>query len=320
MATYTIKSRLGTNLYLNVYGTGTITGRRNVCLWTKTDSNDQKWSISSLGKNVKVYSMNNTKYALNARTDTWNCDVIIPTTDSDVNFLPSGIYFRIQLVSHPERFLTADGSSSSANVSWALESGGNNQLWDVQKVSTPVTPPSGGSHVIQMPNRPCNWNQYYTEIANATGNGGKYACTITTALDLMNFYGPNSYTISDAIVGWGAQGITWGTSWPGNFRAGTGYSNQPQATMLALIRSEIDQNRPVIVNVGTGNSHSHTVMCYGYQNGGTDYKDFLVMDPAGLGASGASNPNGEKRTLWEAMVYSSKTEGVWNIRFTYSKN
>lgn len=40
MSTYRIQAYRGTGLFLNVYGTGTITGRRNVCLWTETNSND----------------------------------------------------------------------------------------------------------------------------------------------------------------------------------------------------------------------------------------------------------------------------------------
>ena len=54
MATYKIVSHGGTGLPLNVYGTGTITSRRNVCIWTDTGSVDQQWAIDSLGSNQTV--------------------------------------------------------------------------------------------------------------------------------------------------------------------------------------------------------------------------------------------------------------------------
>lgn len=229
MAYYTIKSRLGNNLYLSVDA-----GRTSVSLKTGVASANQQWRCSGLRHNVEVYS---------------------------------------------------------------------------------------GSLTIQMPSgRNCNWNQYYTEIADAIGDGGRYACTITTALDLMNFYGPDSYTIIQAKVGWRpSEGIVWGTAWPGDFRTGDKFTSLAQPEFFALIRSEISQGRPVIVNVGTDNSHSHTVMCYGYTNLNSDYSDFLVMDPAGTGSSGANNPNGQMSTLWQAMDYSHRTDGIWSMFFTYSK-
>lgn len=77
MATYKIVSHGGTGLPLNVYGTGTITSRRNVCIWTDTGSVDQQWAIDSLGSNQTVRSVNNQSYMLNANRSgsTWNCDV-----------------------------------------------------------------------------------------------------------------------------------------------------------------------------------------------------------------------------------------------------
>lgn len=312
MATYTIKSRLGNNLYLSVDS-----GRTNVSLKTGATSANQQWIASGLRHNVEVSSASLRICMLNANTSTWNCEVGAPAVTCEVNFVPFGQYYKIQLVSNPNRYLTAGGSSNGAKVSWTTTSSGDSVCWDVQEVNL-ITPPH--AYTIQMPNRPCNWNQFYEDIVNAI-NSTK-GCTIVTALDLMNFYGPESYTIDDAKVGW-SSGIIWGTPWSGNFRAGTRYpvnaESITQAEFFALIRSEISQNRPVIVNVGTDNAHSHTVMCYGYQNGGTDYSDFLVMDPAGTGAGGASNPNGQKRTLWEAMDFSSRTNGIWSIRFTYSK-
>ena len=49
MATYKIVSHGGNGLPLNVETTSTISGRTNVNIWKDTGSNDQKWSINSLG-------------------------------------------------------------------------------------------------------------------------------------------------------------------------------------------------------------------------------------------------------------------------------
>ena len=54
MANYKIVSHGGSGLPLNVYGSGTITSRRNVCIWTDTGSTDQQWAIASLGSNQQV--------------------------------------------------------------------------------------------------------------------------------------------------------------------------------------------------------------------------------------------------------------------------
>lgn len=204
------------------------------------------------------------------------------------------------------------------NVSLKTGATSANQQWICSGLRHNVEVYSG-SLTIQMPSgRNCNWNQYYSPIVSALKS--EKGCTIVTALDLMNFYGPKSYTIDDAVVGWDPnKGITWGTAWPGNFRVGAKFEGLAKPEFLALIRSEISQGRPVIVNVGTDNSHSHTVMCYGYTNLNSDYSDFLVMDPAGTGSSGANNPNGQMRTLWQAMDYSHRTDGIWSMFFTYSK-
>lgn len=92
MATYKIVSHGGTGLPLNVYGTGTITSRRNVCIWTDTGSVDQQWAIDSLGSNQTVRSVNNQSYMLNANRSgsTWNCDVYTLNADCYVNFISLG--------------------------------------------------------------------------------------------------------------------------------------------------------------------------------------------------------------------------------------
>lgn len=148
MSIYRIQAYRGTGLFLNVYGTGTITGRRNVCIWSETTSSDQKWSITSLGNNVLVKSMNNQNYALNAKTDTWNCDVMTVNTDSYVNFQAvnkNEKLYRIQLVSNTAKYLTAEGTAKNSNVAWAaLNTSSDAQVWKVfeEDGDIPVTPPT----------------------------------------------------------------------------------------------------------------------------------------------------------------------------------
>lgn len=146
MSIYRIRAYRGTGLFLNVYGEGPITGTRNVCIWNNTTSNDQKWSITSLENNVLVRSMNNQNYALNAKTDTWNCDVVTVNTDSYVNFRvvdKNAKLYRIQLVSNTAKYLTAAGTANGSNVVWAaLDTGSNAQVWKVYEEGSSVTPPT----------------------------------------------------------------------------------------------------------------------------------------------------------------------------------
>ena len=62
MANYKIVSHAGAGLPLNVATTTTISRRTNVNIWSDTGSNDQKWSITSLGTNQQVKSLNNLSY------------------------------------------------------------------------------------------------------------------------------------------------------------------------------------------------------------------------------------------------------------------
>lgn len=174
----------------------------------------------------------------------------------------------------------------------------------------------GTSKILPIPGRNCCWNQFYTGITNITGSG---ACTITTALDLVNFYGPSSYTITDIKGAW-VSGA--GMNWNYNFAA-CGSKLRVKSSSEALkgsaafqaIRAEIDAGHPVIVNIGTGNSDNHTVMCYGYTNGGTANSHFKVMDPAYW--EDKSSQKGIDTTLDNSMSRNSHPEGIWCIRRTY---
>ena len=137
MATYKIVSNGGNGLPLNVETTSTISGRTNVNIWKDTGSNDQKWSINSLGTSQQVRTLNNTAYMLNAYRTNWNCDVYTSNSDTYVNFVSQGnnVYL-IQLNSDKTKYLTATGTASGSNVVWqARNTSSAAQKWKISKLS-----------------------------------------------------------------------------------------------------------------------------------------------------------------------------------------
>lgn len=56
MDNYKIVSHAGAGLPLNVATTTTISRRTNVNIWSDTGSNDQKWSITSLGTSLLAHN------------------------------------------------------------------------------------------------------------------------------------------------------------------------------------------------------------------------------------------------------------------------
>lgn len=314
MGTYKIVSHSGSGLPLNVYGSGTISGRRNVCLWTDTGSSDQRWSITNLGSNQVVCSMNNTSYALNAYRTDWNCDVYTVNTDSYVNFLSvgNGIY-RIQLNSDTTKYLTAEGSSSNSNVKWSvLDASSNAQKWEITQVTTTST--SGGSKILSMPSGPrCNWNQKHSGVTQYFGNS---ACTLVAGLDASNFYAtdgvgytPSSMNSSSYWIS--GVGYTWKIPGPGKIGTKQEFTTSTQSAALAYIKEQIDAGCPVLISIGTSSSASHTVFGYGYKNGASEYSDIYVYDPANTDTSDIS---GRAVDLNNAMDYN---HDYFNIRNVY---
>ena len=142
MGYYKIRSHAGTGKFLNVEATGPISGRKNVGIWEEACPIDQIWSITSLGNNKQVKTINNLSYMLNAKTTTWDCDVYTSNADTYVNFelVSTGIYY-IRLKSNTTKYLTASGTGSGSNVSWAelssTSSGKQAQKWKVTTTSLP---------------------------------------------------------------------------------------------------------------------------------------------------------------------------------------
>lgn len=115
--------------------------------------------------------------------------------------------------------------------------------------------------------------------------------------------------------------------WPGNAKLLTPGINISGSGAYAKIREQIALGFPVLVNLGTNFlDNNHTVMCYGYVNGGTSDDDFLVMDPAGEhpnDANGNKLPssvvNGHDWTIARSMKWNTKPEGIWRLICTSPK-
>jgi hypothetical protein len=312
MAIYKIVSHGGSGLPLNVYGSGTITGRRNVCIWSDTGSVDQQWSIASLGSNQTVKSVNNTNYMLNAYRTNWNCDVYTLNSDSYVNFISLGSdLYRIQLKSTTTRYLTATGTTSNSNVDWqALNSTSSAQKWKITVVG-------GGtnSKILTIPtDRICNWNQKNIAVTQYFGTS---ACTLVTGLDVANFYSTNTNGYipenMNSTTYWGPGGYTREVPGPGTI-GDMVCENTTKQICLARIKSEIDNGKPVVVNIGSVNDN-HTLFAYGYVNSASDYSDIKVFDPANLDTSSIY---GRIVDLYNAMDYNGDKFTIWSLRLTYS--
>ncbi len=163
---YHFVSHRGTGRCLNVYGNDQVSQNRNVCLWDWDTTNAQKWVIRQETPGGRIYTnIANTTYGgngygLNAyRSGTnWNCDIHTVQgneTDSLIDLLTVNAndnLYRIQLMNYSNRFLTAASTAREANVYWAAESGGDNQVWMVTTVNPGGgTPPGGGTYSTVWP-------------------------------------------------------------------------------------------------------------------------------------------------------------------------
>ena len=145
MATYNIISHAGSGRCLNIASSSSITNGTNVNVYAATGSNDQKWVIDSLTSAQEQYikHFSNQAYALNAyRVGTnWNCTLYKAAGNADgsliITKVSTGVY-TIRLSKHSNRYLTAEGNTNSANVSWQAYTGAANQQWKISAVSAPT--------------------------------------------------------------------------------------------------------------------------------------------------------------------------------------
>ena len=145
MATYNIISHEGSGRCLNIASSSSIANGTNVNVYAATASNDQKWVIDSLTSTGEQFikHFSNQAYALNAyRSGTnWNCTLYQAAGNADGTLILSKVstnVYTIRLSQHSNRYLTAEGNSNSANVSWQAYTGATNQKWKITAVATPT--------------------------------------------------------------------------------------------------------------------------------------------------------------------------------------
>ena len=128
-------TNVGANKCLNIYGDNvtSLYNHQNVCLWSDSGSNEQKWYIPSIGTGVYIKSIIDTSYGLNVYRvgSPWNCDLYPISgneTDAQVDFIVTGSGYKIKLHNY-NLYLTADYSSNGANVYWGSSSSSSYQIW-----------------------------------------------------------------------------------------------------------------------------------------------------------------------------------------------
>jgi hypothetical protein len=305
MAIYKIVSHGGSGLPLNVYGSGTITGRRNVCIWSDTGSVDQQWSIASLGSNQTVSSVNNLSYKLNAYRTNWNCDVYTLNSDSYVNFISLGSdLYRIQLKSTTTRYLTATGTASNSNVDWqALNSASSAQKWKITVVG------GGGGATSKVLPMPVNINQKESNDPNnwIFVNG----CAVCCGADISSYYGTRIYQPSEMDYT-ESNGYSWLSPTANIALKVTGLT---QTAFLAKVKEQIDLGRPPILGLyNTSLDRYHYIIPFKYINSANSTSDITCLDTAGVNGSSV----GAIRTISESLVYNNK-DTIIDIRYTSKK-
>lgn len=125
---------------------------------------------------------------------------------------------------------------------------------------------------------PKNYNQFYVNNPDDF-TGDCYCCSCCNCASYYRGY--PYYSLQDSIDD---NAYAYNGFFPGRIRFST-FTNYTasitEATRCAKMKSEIDENRPVIVHYGPGiNYPGHYVTAYRYINNGTKYSDFYVLDTA----------------------------------------
>ena len=306
MGIYKIKS-VSSGKCINIYGNNVadLENRRRISLWEDTNSLEQRWKIENLGSNVNVKSIIDDEYGLILKCLDAPCECEINLiseneANAKINFIKVGNYYKIQLKNYNYLYLTAAGTANGSDVYWNMNSNSNNQLWIIEKIPT--------SKELSMPQ---NLNQKYS---NNEPHIITYGCAVCSAGDVASYYGNKAYTLQELKN----AGVYTSTSalcqWYNTPDAGfthvydsTGYD------YLAIIKSEIAANRPVIVHC-TGNGSSHYVVAYKYTNNAASNSDIFVLDPTGSPDSTV----GAERTLTASMAENGKN-AISGVILTYAK-
>lgn len=319
---FRIKSHGGGGHYLTVSGNKPLTNNRSLYLTTAIASDMQYWKVIASGSSYKVVSCADESFALNyywtnGYGNPGQCDIYTHANNSDANIT-------FELERHYDvfayLFMQADASladlgvtlymtpsswNSGATVSWETNYLGDVvQYWIFEEVSsstlrTQIDLPSG---------RIYNWNQFYSGITSTIDS--QAGCAWTCGLDVANIYGPNSYSPSSMNSAWITnEGYNWTLPYGCSATFGYYITYSEESEYLEKIRTEINNNRPVVVRMCTNSntSDTHFVVAYGYTGAGNTTTSIKVFDPANMvGNNYTNNIAGRDTTLYDAIQYSSK--------------
>lgn len=140
-----IKNCATTNMYLSIDGgdISSIGDRINVSIRAYQRQNSQLWDIKGNYEtsSVSIHSKIDNFYALNANTESWNCDVYeiylnnaVNNEETELTFEATEIAnrYRIKQTNHLNRYLTATGTSDGSNVIWDALSEADTQIWELK--------------------------------------------------------------------------------------------------------------------------------------------------------------------------------------------
>lgn len=322
---------MGAGKYLNIHGSNvtSLTPHQNVTIWEDSGSNEQKWKFDDTRTGLTDFSsplrsMVDTSYGLNVyRTgNPYNCDVYPVAgneTDSEIidDMIGNAIGLRIKLKNY-DLYLTAASTANGANVYWAAKSDSNLQKWQYETVDEDDDggdDSGSGNTTSKTLTMPQNANQKYSGNQSLNTNMYYQGCAVCCACDLASYYGGRAYSLSEMK----AAGVFTASS------ISCVWANVPNMSIngdvtsnfLSTIKSEIDQNRPVLVKYGktTDASAGHWVVAFKYVNSASSYSDVYVLDPAGAD----NESQGKVRTLQQAMEW-SELDKIDILRKTKKKN
>lgn len=298
--TYWIVPQNNTGVALSVYGNTQVSQNRNVIVWSKQDVADQLWRIDVASGYARIKSTINSTYALNIWLGTsnyGNCDIHTWSDnleDSKINFRTVDASNNLYLIqcyrndADNNLYLTAESTSSGANVKWTSRNTSLNQVWKlIEKTS------SGGNdeHSIQMP---YNYNQ-----KDGPSKGFRAAgCACTCGMDVASFYSRKWYSFldfEDCYTDYSSADkpyivYSWKTPDNYSFVRDVNPKGMSEADTIAYIKKYIDQGIPPLCHCLPVSRDEHWVVPFKYESG-SGWDSIWVLDPNG----------GAKRRMSEAM-------------------
>lgn len=246
-----------------------LTDRLNVILSTDANSPEQMWSIDRLNTGVTVRSMIDETFGLNVYRsgDPYNCNILAikgNEIDSAINIWKN-TYCTIKLQNY-YLYLTVANINEGTNVYWESYTGNVTQLWVCEQVS---------GTILTMPQ---NLNQTYEGNEECIQESG---CCVCCCCDVASYYNGSNYTLAQ-MKNYGVYYADNANCHWGNVPSVTfnrGITKNSDAEYYALIRSEINAGRPVIVYTTGG--FNHFVVAYGYIEQGANRNQIMVLDPSG---------------------------------------